>query len=179
MTYKSKALVAYRWLATIQKWITVGAMVTCLGFVVIELILRNVVRVSLFGTPELAILSAWWFYMFGASLGAWERTHIKAEILLVVVKDNERGRAIVRTVSSLLTVFLSVMVTSWAIIYIERAFELQRTSPYLRIPMLWAQMPILIGLALMTFYFLIELVDHVLQLVGKRPVEAYFEGGGL
>ena len=177
MTGKNIAVVAYDWLATIQKWLTVGALTICLGLVVLELILRNVIRVSLFGTPELAILSAWWFYMFGASLGAWERTHIKAEILLVFVKNNERGRAIVRTVSSALTVFLSAVVTSWAVIYIERSFELQRTSPYLRIPMLWAQAPILIGLALMTFYFTVELVDNVLQLTGKRPVDVYFEGG--
>jgi TRAP-type C4-dicarboxylate transport system permease small subunit len=176
MANRSKAATAYDRLATVQKVITVGAFATCLGFIVAEVILRNVVRISLFGTSEIAILSAWWFYMFGASLGAWERTHIKADILLVFVKRNERGRAIVRTVSSVLTVFLSIVVTSWACIYIDRSFELHRTSSYLRIPMIYAQMPILIGLGLMTFYFVLQLVDNVLQLTGKRPVEAYDEG---
>ena len=177
MTNKSKAVVAYDRLATVQKWLTVGAFAACLSFIVVEVVLRNVVRVSLFGTPELAILSAWWFYMFGASLGAWERTHIKADILLVFVKHNERGRAIVRTISSALTVFLSIVITSWACIYIERSFEIHRTSSYLRMPMIFAQIPILIGFGLMTFYFAIQLVDHVLQLTGKRPVEAYGGGG--
>jgi TRAP-type C4-dicarboxylate transport system permease small subunit len=176
MIDKRNLIVAYDRLASVQKWIVVVAFSSCLGFIVAEVILRNVVRISLFGTSELAILSAWWFYLFGASLGAWERTHIKADILLVFVKKSARGRAIVRTVSSVLTVFLSLVVTSWALIYIERAFELHRTSSYLRVPMLFAQMPILIGLALMTFYFAVQLIDHVLQLTGKRPVEAYGEG---
>jgi len=176
MRDKRNLKVAYDRLASVQKWIVVVAFASCLGFIVAEVILRNVVRISLFGTSELAILSAWWFYLFGASLGAWERTHIKADILLVFVKKSARGRTIVRTVSSVLTVFLSLVVTSWALIYIERAFELHRTSSYLRVPMLFAQMPILIGLALMTFYFAVQLIDHVLQLMGKRPVEAYGEG---
>lgn len=173
---KRTALTAYKWLATVQKWLTVGAFAACLSFIVAEVILRNVVRISLFGTPELAVLSAWWFYMLGASLGAWERTHIKAEILLVFAKNSQRGTAIVRTVSSSLTAFLSAVVTWWAVIYIARAFELHKTSSYLRIPMVIAQIPILIGSALMTFYFLVQLADHVLQLVGKRPVEAYMGG---
>lgn len=176
MTNKNGALAVYDWLATVQKWIVVVSFAACLGFIVAEVILRNVVKVSLFGTSELAVLSAWWFYMFGASLGAWERTHIKADILLVFVKESERGRAIVRTISSVLTVFLSIAVTSWAFIYIERAFELGRTSSYLRMPMIFAQMPILIGLGLMTFYFTIQLINHLLQLTGRRPVDAY-EGG--
>lgn len=177
MTDKSNAVLAYDWLARVQKWITVGAFVTCLGFIVAEVILRNVVRVSLFGTSEIAVLSAWWFYMFGASLGAWERTHIKADIMLMFVKKSPRGMAIVRTVSSSLTLFLCAVSASWALIYIDRAIDLHRTSSYLRIPMIIAQAPILIGLALMTFYFLVQLIDHVLQLTGKRPIEAYEAGG--
>ena len=176
MRKKKNTLVAYDWLARVQKWITVGAFVTCLSFIVAEVILRNVVRVSLFGTSEIAVLSAWWFYMFGASLGAWERTHIKADILLVFVKHNPRGMAIVRTISSSLTLFLCGASASWAFIYVDRAIDLHRTSSYLRIPMLIAQAPILIGLGLMTFYFLVQLIDHVLQLLGKRPVEAYEVG---
>ena len=176
MTNRSNAVLAYDWLARVQKWITVGAFVTCLGFIVAEVVLRNIVRVSLFGTSEIAVLSAWWFYMFGASLGAWERTHIKADILLVFVKKNPRGMAIVRTISSSLTVFLCAASASWAFIYVDRAIDLHRTSSYLRMPMILAQAPILVGLSLMTFYFLIQLIDHVLQLTGKRPVAAYETG---
>ncbi len=176
MTNRSSAILVYDSLASVQKWITVGAFVTCLSFIVAEVILRNVVRVSLFGTSEIAVLSAWWFYMFGASLGAWERTHIKADILLVFVKKNPRGMAIVRTISSSLTVFLCAATASWAFTYIDRAIDLHRTSSYLRIPMIFAQAPILIGLILMTFYFLLQLTDHVLQLTGKRPIAAYETG---
>ena len=42
--------------------------------------------------------------------------------------------------------------------------------------MIIAQAPILVGLILMTFYFLVELIDRVLQLAGKRPIAAYEEG---
>jgi len=176
MTDRSNAVLVYDWLARVQKWITVGAFVTCLGFILAEVVLRNIVRVSLFGTSEIAVLSAWWFYMFGASLGAWERTHIKADILLVFVKNSRRGMSIVRTISSSLTVFLCAATSSWALTYIDRAIDLHRTSSYLRIPMIIAQAPILVGLSLMTFYFLIQLIDHVLQLAGKRPVAAYETG---
>ena len=173
MTAKKTALAIWKWLAKVQQYIVVVSLATSLGFVFAEVLLRNFIKTSLFGTSELAILSSWWFYLIGASVGAWERSHVKADILLVFAKRIPHRMAQIRVVSSLLSLSLCAVATSWAFIYIDRAFDLGRVSFYLRIPMVYAQFPILIGLILMSFYFLVQLVDHVLQLTGKRPIEAY------
>lgn len=173
MTVRRIALAIWKWLARVQQHIVVLSLGTSLGFVFAEVILRNFIKISMFGTSELAVMSAWWVYLIGASVGAWERSHIKADILLVFARRKPQKMALVRVISSTVTLFLCAVATSWGVIYINRAFELGRVSFYLRIPMLYAQFAILIGLILMSFYFLVQLVDHVLQLVGKRPIEPY------
>lgn len=173
MTAKNTASAIWKWLARVQQYIVVFSLVASLGFVFAEVLLRNFIKTSLFGTSELAIMSSWWFYLIGASVGAWERSHIKADILLVFAKRIPHRMAQIRVVSSVLSFLLCAAATSWAFIYINRALDLGRVSFYLRIPMIYAQIPILVGLILMSFYFLVQLVDHVLQLAGKRPIEAY------
>jgi len=175
MIRREFGLGAWQWLGRIQQHVVVASMVLCLGAVLIQVVLRTAVRTSLFGSPEIAIMSAWWLYLIGASTGAWERSHIKAEVLHVAFQNNARRLAVVRVISDSLTVSLSIVATHWALIYFIRAFEIGRRSFYLRIPWTYAQVSLAIGFVLMSFYFLIELADHILQLRGKRPIEPYLK----
>lgn len=176
MRVSKTALLAWKWLARVQQYIIVLSLVTSLGFVFAEVVLRNVVKTSLFGTSELAMLSIWWLYLIGASVAAWERSHIKADILLVFARHKPQRMALARVLSSAVTLLLCVVASSWAFTFIDRGFELGRRSYYLKIPIIYAQFAILVGFVLMSLYFLIQLVDHVLQLVGKRPIEPYIGG---
>lgn len=175
MVGKRIGLAIWKWLAGVQQHIVVLSIVLCLGAVLVQVVLRAIVRVSLFGTPEIAIMSAWWLYLIGASTGAWERSHIKAEILHVAFQRNPQKLALVRVISDGLTVLLCIVATHWAFIYFLRAFEIGRRSFYLKIPWTYAQASLAVGFILMSFYFLVELVDHVLQLRGRRAIEPYMK----
>jgi TRAP-type C4-dicarboxylate transport system permease small subunit len=65
----------------LQRWfmIVAGCFVTVLVF--IEVLLRYVFGSPLFGVEELVCLIAMWLYFIGASYGAYERSHIKAELV--------------------------------------------------------------------------------------------------
>jgi len=175
MIRREFGLGAWQWLGRIQQHVVVASMVLCLGAVLIQVVLRTAVRTSLFGSPEIAIMSAWWLYLIGASTGARERSHIKAEVLHVAFQNNARRLAVVRVISDSLTVFLCIVATHWAFIYFIRAIDIGRRSFYLRIPWTYAQASLAIGFVLMSFYFLIELADHILQLRGRRPIEPYLK----
>jgi len=158
----------------VQQYTLVAAFVGCLGSIVAEVFLRNTIKVSLFGTPEIMVVIAWWVYLMGSSIGAWERSHITADILQVLVQYRPRRLALLRVISSAVTLIICGFAIYWAYLFIHGAIERPRVTVYLRIPLIYAQISLLIGFILMFLYFSIQLVDHGLQLAGKRRVEPYY-----
>ena len=64
-----------------------GGVVGILIFV--EVFLRYVMGSPLFGIEELILFIGMWLYFMGASYGAYERTHIKAELIDIWCKDKK------------------------------------------------------------------------------------------
>ena len=61
-----------------------GSIVGILIFT--EVFLRYVLGSPLFGIEELILFIGMWLYFMGASYGAFERTHIKAELINIWAK---------------------------------------------------------------------------------------------
>ena len=102
-----------------------------------------------------------------ASYCAFERTHIKAELINIWCKD-EKSLNILRTVASSITVVLSLILVSWAYPYF--VWELARggTSQALLLPNVICQSAIFFGSFLMAIYFIAELIDNILLCLGKE-----------
>lgn len=144
-----------------------GSVVGILIFV--EVFLRYVLGSPLFGIEELILFIGMWLYFMGASYGAFERTHIKAELVNIWCK-NERSLAIVRTAASVITVALSLILISWTYPYF--VWELARggTSQALLLPKILCQSAIFSGSILMAVYFITELIDNILLCMGKKQI---------
>jgi len=142
-----------------------GSVVGILIFV--EVFLRYVLGSPLFGIEELILFIGMWLYFMGASYGAFERTHIKAELINIWCKD-EKSLNILRTLASAITVALSVILVSWAYPYF--IWELVRggTSQALLLPKVICQSAVFFGSLLMSIYFIAELVDNILLCLGKE-----------
>ena len=142
-----------------------GAVAGILIF--IEVFLRYVLGSPLFGIEELILFIGMWLYFMGASYGAYERTHIKAELINIWCKD-EKSLNILRTVASSITVVLSLILVSWAYPYF--VWELARggTSQALLLPNVICQSAIFFGSFLMAIYFIAELIDNILLCMGKE-----------
>ena len=78
---KKLGLTIWNGLINLQKifMLVAGSIITLLVFV--EVVLRYVLGSPLFGVEELICLIAMWLYFIGASYGAYERSHIKAELI--------------------------------------------------------------------------------------------------
>ena len=147
--------------------IAAGCIVTVLVFV--EVMLRYVFGSPLFGVEEMVCLIAMWLYFIGASYGAYERTHIKAELIHLWFKT-KRSNAVVNSFSSLITLILSIIMIKWSYPYLIWGIKKGETSQALLLPMVLSQSAIFFGAILMSLYFLVELVDHILESLGKGAV---------
>ncbi|MBN2396010.1 MAG: TRAP transporter small permease [Candidatus Atribacteria bacterium] len=146
-----------------------GCIITVLIFV--EVMLRYVLGSPLFGVEELIVLIAMWIYFIGASYGAYERSHIKAELIHTLVKSPKKA-ALVHSMTSGITFILSLVMVSWTYPFFIWSITKGGTSQALLLPMYYSQSAIFIGAILMSLYFFTEFVDHILQFLGKK---SYFE----
>jgi TRAP-type C4-dicarboxylate transport system permease small subunit len=160
--------IVWNGLLSIQKGfiIIAGCVVTVLIF--IEVMLRYVFGSPLFGVEELITMIAMWLYFLGASYGAYERSHIKAELVHLWFKK-PRSLAVVNSISSLITVALSLVMVSWSYPYFVWGIQEGETSQALLLPMVLSQSAVFIGAILMSIYFIAELVDNILESLGKAP----------
>jgi TRAP-type C4-dicarboxylate transport system permease small subunit len=164
------AFLKFLWkgLVYLQRWFLIigGTLITALVF--LEVMLRYVFASPLFGVEELITFVAMWLYFIGASYGAYERSHIRADLIQVWV-TSPRWLAIISTMTSLITVVLAGIMARWSSIYFVFGIERAGTSPALRLPMVVAQSAVFVGAVLMTFYFFVELVDNFRNAVSKEP----------
>jgi TRAP-type C4-dicarboxylate transport system permease small subunit len=163
---KKIGVMIWNGLVFLQKWfiIVAACMVTLLVFV--EVMLRYVFRSPLFGVEELVVLVAMWLYFAGASYGAYERSHIKADLITIWFKT-PRSLALVNTVASLITVVLSIIMVSWTYPYILWSLKKGGTTQALLLPRVLSQSAIFISALLMTLYFFVEFLDHFRKAISK------------
>ncbi|MBW1776521.1 MAG: TRAP transporter small permease [Deltaproteobacteria bacterium] len=161
-------LMIWKGLLSFQKGfiIIAGCVVAVLIFV--EVMLRYVFGSPLFGVEEMVTLIAMWLYFLGASYGAYERSHIKAELVHLWFKT-PRSLARVKSIASVITVALSLIMVRWSYPYFIWGIQEGETSQALLLPMVLSQSAVFFGAILMAFYFFVELVDNILESFGKAP----------
>ena len=147
--------------------IVAGCAVAVLVFV--EVMLRYVFGSPLFGVEEMVCMVAMWLYFMGASYGAFERSHIKADVAHLWFHTS-RSRTVITTISSFITVVLAVIMVSWTLPYFIWGLKEGETSQALLLPMVWSQSALFFGAIMMTLYFLAEFIDHLLECFGKTAV---------
>jgi TRAP-type C4-dicarboxylate transport system permease small subunit len=147
--------------------VVAGYLITVLVFV--EVFLRYVLGSPLFGVEELICFIGMWLYFIGASYGAYERSHIKAEVIHIWFKK-PRSYALVNAISSLITFILSIIMITWTYPYFIWGITEGETSQALLLPMVLSQSAIFFSAILMSFYFFTELIDYILQSLGKSTI---------
>lgn len=147
----------------VQRFVLVatGALVTILIFV--QVVTRYFLGVSIFGIEEAASFLAIWLYFVGGAYGAYERGHISASLVDLIV-PGERARLVMKATTAALTTILCAWMTLWAIRYLMATLQRGTMSLELGIQMAWVHVAIPVGLVLMTFYFALEFLEDVSRL---------------
>ena len=78
---KTLGVKIWKGLLSIQRGFIIIAGCVVIVLIFVEVMLRYVFGSPLFGVEEMVTLIAMWLYFLGAAYGAYERSHIKAELV--------------------------------------------------------------------------------------------------
>lgn len=154
-----RAVLSVMWnlLLKIQRFILVVSGIFVIVGISLVVLFRYFLKLDLFGMEEIITIFAFWMYFIGGSYGAYERSHISADLINAYVK-NDRTRTFMKAITSLITAGLCLLFLKWAYDYFTWTLAANPKSTALHIPMIIPQSAILIGFILMSFYFLVHLV---------------------
>jgi TRAP-type C4-dicarboxylate transport system permease small subunit len=146
----------------------VTTSVAIVVLVIFQVSLRYFFRMPIMGVEELACLFGFWYYFTGAANGSRERSHIKADLLDVFIK-NKKTLYYAKAIVTFATCCLAGIFAQWSLNYLQWSLKSWERSPALSIPMIYAQASLLVSAVLMTFYFFLEFIDYARQAKGYAP----------
>ena len=165
---KTLFLLLWRILDWLQQVVMVTTSVAIVLLILVQVALRYFFRKPIMGVEELACLFGFWLYFTGAANGSRERSHIKADLIDVFIK-NKRTLYICKSVVTFITACLGAIFVEWTISYFQWSLKSWERSPALSIPMVYAQASLMVNAVLMSFYFFLEFLDNVRQAMGHEP----------
>ena len=137
-----------------------GLAITILIFV--QVVSRYVFHTASFGVEEIACYVAVWLYFLGAAVGAEQRGHMSASLVELVLRG-ETAQRVIRLLVCTLSVVLCAWMTMWAWSLAKWSLQLGMMSTEINVPVGYAQLAMPVGLALMTLYFFVELVELIVN----------------
>jgi TRAP-type C4-dicarboxylate transport system permease small subunit len=136
-----------------QRCICVVSCLVIVGIVTATVVCRYFFKIDFSGSEELLWIIGFWMFFMGASLGSAERSHISADVLTALMK-NERKKMFVSFIRGVITSGLSIYVAWLAVDLVRWSIRMHAKSPTLRFPVAFPQTGIALGCVLMAFYFL-------------------------
>lgn len=123
-------------------------------------------NINFLGYEEILIICAFWLYMLGTAYGSYENSHIKADVIVIMMPEGFTKSliAIIRNVLSLILGFIFFL---WALQLFQWTVEMANKTPVWRIPMTVSQSSLLFGLTFATFYNAVYLYDEIKAFISK------------
>ncbi|MFO8063855.1 MAG: TRAP transporter small permease [Spirochaetota bacterium] len=148
-----------RTIARIQQTVVFLLLVIIPVLVVIQVLLRYVLQMPLMGIEEIMLFPIIWLYLLGGSVASYERDHIQAGILALYIKK-PRSLAIFYFIRTIISTVISLWLTYWAFEYFMYAMRIWKLSNLLYLPLFFGEAAMFVGLLLMTFFTIVELIDR-------------------
>lgn len=125
--------------------------------VMINALLRYIFKLDFFGSEEITLFVAFWLYFIGSAAAARENTHINANMVTLITK-NQKMIKLAELVKCVLSFIVCVMVTRWCVGYVWWSYRLNARSNVFRFPNAIAQLPIALSFALWCCYLLRDII---------------------
>lgn len=146
--------------------ITLAVLISAATFV------RYVLHGDLYGYEEWVKLFAFWLYFSGAAIGAFNGTHVSADLVNAYVPEGIIKRLLV-TLKCVITLGVSLLFVWYGYEFFMFGFmgplgtgiALPKTTIW-RIPLWTSYLAIFMGLIFMAFYFLMDLLRSLKALFG-------------
>ncbi|WNS76651.1 TRAP transporter small permease [Bacillus sp. DTU_2020_1000418_1_SI_GHA_SEK_038] len=115
---------------------------------------------NLLGYEEILIICAFWLYMFGSAYGSYEKSHIKADIIVIMMKESFL-KDLISLIRDTLSVCLGIVFFLWAIQLFQWNLDNGQLTTVWRIPVIVGQSSLLFGLGVGTFFHIVYLYDGI------------------
>lgn len=132
---------------------------------------RYVFLVNFYGYEEIAVLVGFWFYFIGSAYGAYNNTHVSADIVDAYLKEGPLKR-IMTFLRCLITFSVCGLFTYYGFAFFDfgfrgplGTFQFLPTSMVWRIPLWTSYGAIFFGLIFMEIYFFRNLVLSIIALM--------------
>lgn len=132
-------------------------LVTCITFAAV---ITRALNINLLGYEEILIICAFWLYMIGSAYGSYEESHIKADIVVIMMKEGFL-KDLIALLRNTLSVVLGIVFLLWAVQLFQWNVMNGQQTPVWRIPVTVSQSSLVFGLGVGSFYHLVYLYDEI------------------
>ncbi len=141
--------------------------------VVLQVILRYIFKVPLFGLEELSRLIAVWMYFIGAVFGTKYDAHVQGDVAERLF-GTARAKAVVKTIAWILSLLVCILFLYHAGKYSFWLFNTGERTTGLWWPRIYSVASMFFGALFMTFYS----IANVIKFAGKIPARLSHPIGG-
>jgi len=131
-----------------------------------EVIMRYVFEKPILGLEHLAGFTAVTLYFIGGAYATYERSNIKAELTELFLKSHQVK--ITRAVAAIISLGLCSYACTWAYNFVEWGIVERPLFTTFYFPKVYLMFGVLVGLVLMSVYFLAESIDNVKAVLESR-----------
>lgn len=163
-------------LLKVESMIMIISSILAAGIVFVGVVMRYVLKMNFFGQEEILCVVAMWLYWFGGVYGSFEGSHIKGDMLSTVFKS-PRSKKIIELVIQGVSFVVILVFCIWGFEYMSFNLKFHAVSTGLKIPLVYSQLPLLIGFLLMELYTVFNFFRVLLDPGFGKPPEAPPSGG--
>jgi TRAP-type C4-dicarboxylate transport system permease small subunit len=117
------------------------------------------------------MLIAMWLYMIGAAMAAYDRSHLKTEILPLLIKDPQKLH-LIEALATFIALVMAGYMTYWSSDLVYWGLKHRQETPIFGIPWVVAQSSLFLAAILISIYFLHQLVDNIRSIFNPQDFSA-------
>lgn len=130
-------------------------------------VIARALNFNLLAYEEVLTIFVFWLYMLGSAYGNYEKSHIKADILVVMMRESLK-KEVISILRDTLSVILGFVFFLWSLQLALWNLELGQQTPVWGLPILIAQSSLVFGLGVGSLYNITYLYDNVKEFYLKR-----------
>ncbi|MBR9865719.1 MAG: TRAP transporter small permease [Oceanospirillales bacterium] len=154
----------HRGLLLIQRYVMGVTTVLISVLIFVQVFIRYFLDIPLYGVEEIAAYLAVWLYFIGAGYGIYRGNHISASVMDLVLLTS-KSKDLFHAFVSIITLALICWMFSLCLDYLQWSIKRTPKSPELRLPLYYVHVGMVIGLGLMAFYSLFEVIRRFIFIV--------------
>lgn len=129
----------------------------------VQVITRYVFEAPMRGLEDILLYPVLWLYILGSVNASRENTQIRANVLEIFLKS-EKAKKIQLIIADIATLLIGLWLVYWAWDFLQYSLRVQKESPTLYIPTIYADVALFIGLALMSVFDVVNIAKGLKDL---------------